>query len=74
MLAEMKIGEKGLVTKIDGGSGVERRLEALGIRKGSRVTKAGSMLLKGPVVVRVDGCQLALGYGVAKKIMVEVEE
>ncbi len=73
-LAEMKIGEKGRVIEIGGGDAALRRLETLGIRQGSRITKAGSMLMKGPVVVKTDGCQIALGHGMAKKITIEVEE
>lgn len=73
-LADMNIGQKGLVLEIGGGRAAKDRLERLGIRQGSRIIKAGSMLLKGPVVVKVEGCQLALGHGMAKKIIVEVEE
>lgn len=72
-LADMKIGERGAVLKIDG-AGAQKRLETLGIREGSLITKVGSMLFRGPVVVKAGGCQIALGYGMAKKIMVEVKE
>jgi Fe2+ transport system protein FeoA len=32
------------------------------------------MLMRGPVVVEVDGFQIAIGYGIASRIIVEIIE
>ncbi len=48
------------------------RLSALGIRPGKRITKVGSMLMRGPVTIQVDRAQVAVGFGMASRIIVEV--
>ncbi len=50
------------------------RLNALGIRTGKRITKISSMLLHGPVTVRVDRSSVAIGFGMAAKIFIEVDK
>ncbi len=63
-----------MVTEIQGGYGLGRRLESLGIRVGKKVTKVSSQFLRGPITVRIDNYQVALGFGMAKKIMVKVDK
>jgi len=70
-LVQMRAGESGRVVEITAGEGMSRRLSALGIRPGLKVTKVGSMLMRGPVTVRVGSTQLAIGYGMASRIVVE---
>jgi ferrous iron transport protein A len=72
-LARMHSGQSGRIIRIDGGHGLANRLAALGIRPGKRVTKISSMFMRGPVTVEVDRVQLAIGFGMAKKIIVEFE-
>jgi ferrous iron transport protein A len=72
-LAQMRIGQAGTVVGVMGGMGLMRRLDALGIRPGRKVTKISSALFRGPVTLRVDSTQVALGFGMAKKIVVEVD-
>lgn len=75
-LTRLKSGEKGVVVEIQGGCGLTRRLQMLGIRIGVTVEKNSDQFLHGPVVVRVRGAQggggqVALGFGMAKRILVE---
>lgn len=72
-LTMMKAGQMGRVVQIFGGHGLIRRLEVLGIRVGKRVRKVSSQLMRGPVVLEVDNTRLAIGFGMASKILVEVE-
>jgi len=72
-LTQLEAGETGTIIQILGGHGLVRRLEALGIRPGKRVTKISSMLLRGPVTIQADSTQIAIGFGMSNKIMVEVE-
>ncbi len=67
-------GEIGVIVKIAGGRGMVRRLDALGFRPGKRVMKAGAQFFRGPIVVTVDGRQIALGFGMAGRVAVEVGE
>jgi ferrous iron transport protein A len=73
-LAEMKTGQTGTVVGVLGGHGLIRRLDALGIRPGKKVTKISSTLFHGPVTLRVNNAQVAVGFGMAKKIIVEVDK
>lgn len=72
-LAQMKAGQSGTVIAVLGGKGLVRRLEALGVRLGKRVTKISSTLFRGPVTLRIDHTQVAVGFGMARKIMVEID-
>lgn len=62
-----------MVVSIYGGHGLNQRLESLGIRVGKKVTKVSSQLMRGPVTLRVDNGQVAMGFGMASKIMVELD-
>ena len=71
-LNQLKAGQTGMVVQIIGGRGLITRLTAMGIRPGKKITKVSALLFKGPVTLRLDGAQIALGFGMANKIMVEV--
>lgn len=73
-LTQLKEGKGGLVMEIQGGYGLHRRLESLGIRVGKKVTKVSSQFMRGPITLRVDNSQVALGYSLAKKIIVKIKE
>ncbi len=70
-LAQMRVGQSGIVVQVQGGHGLMNRLSALGIIPGKRVTKISSMLMRGPVTVEVDRTQIAIGFGMASKIVVQ---
>lgn len=70
-LAQMNQGETRTIIDIQGGHGVIRRLESLGVRCGVRITKISSQLMRGPITIKVGNSQIALGYGMAKKIILE---
>jgi len=70
-LNQMQSGQSGKVTQIQGGTGLMNRLSALGIRPGQKVTKISSMFMRGPVTIQVGNARIAIGFGMAKKIMVE---
>jgi ferrous iron transport protein A len=73
-LAEMRTGQTGTLVGVLGGRGLIQRLDALGIRPGKKVTKVSSALFRGPVMLRVNGAQVAVGFGMARKIIVELDE
>lgn len=72
-LVQMKKNQKGRVAEIASGHGLENRLMSLGIYKGKEITKFSQALLRGSVAIKVGRSVFALGYGMAKKIIVEVE-
>jgi len=73
-LTQLEVGQSGVVVNIQGGHGLIRRLESLGIRVGKKVTKVSSQFMRGPVTVRIDNSQVAIGFGMARKILVEIEK
>ncbi|MEA3493146.1 MAG: FeoA family protein [Candidatus Margulisiibacteriota bacterium] len=73
-LNNMKTGESGIVREILGGSGLFRRLQALGLRVGMQITKKSGAFLWGPVTAQVGGTQIGIGHGMAAKIIVEVKK
>lgn len=71
-LRQMQIGQSGIVFQIQSGRGLINRLNALGIRPGQRVTKVGSTFMRGPVTIQVGNAQVAIGFGMANKIIVRL--
>jgi len=72
-LTSLANGRRGTVTDIVGGQNLAERLASLGIRRGQRITRVGGMFLRGPVTVRVEKTQVAIGYGMAARVTVEPE-
>ncbi|MFC1910214.1 ferrous iron transport protein A [Chloroflexota bacterium] len=72
-LAQMPTGHRATVLEIATGHGIADRLGAMGIRPGKTITKIGSMFMRGPVTIQVDRTQVAIGFGMAKKIIVQPE-
>ena len=70
----MQTGQSGTVVQIQGGHGLINRLNSLGIRPSKRITKASSMIMRGPVTIEVDRAQVAIGFGMARRIIVELDE
>ena len=68
-LAMLSPGEEALVVEVQGGHGLRHRLMAMGLRPGLPVRllhRHGA----GPVLVQVGEARLALGRGLAQKILV----
>lgn len=73
-IADMRHDQTGIVVQINAGYGLVRRLETMGICHGVTITKRSAQLLRGPVTVQVGRAELALGFGIAQRIMVEVRQ
>ena len=72
-LVEMAPNMKGIVIEIQGGEGMIRKLDALGIREGVEIRKISSQLMRGPVMVEVERTQVGIGFGMASRILVEIK-
>ncbi|MCR6668745.1 MAG: ferrous iron transport protein A [archaeon YNP-WB-040] len=68
-LAMLQENWEAIVVGINGGMGLNRRLAELGFTNGVRV-KVLHSTPPGPVLVMVRGSRIALGRGLAMKIMV----
>lgn len=71
-LDQMKKGSKGRIVSVVGGKRAAVKLSAQGISPGMMIEKI-SALRGGPVVLRVGRSQVAIGIGLAKKVLVEVD-
>lgn len=67
-LSMMAEGSRAIVTAIQGGHGLNRRLAEMGVFVNSEIAliRTGG----GPVVVEVRGSRLAIGRGMAQRVMV----
>jgi ferrous iron transport protein A len=73
-LSQLTPHETCTVSEIRGGQGLVNRLYALGIRPGKKITKVSSLFSNGPVTILVDRAQVAIGRGMAGKIIVTSED
>ena len=71
-LSKMDAGQSGKVVEVQGGQRIVNRLNALNVRPGKKITKLNSMLMRGPVTIEVGNARVAIGYGMAKRIIVEL--
>ena len=72
-LTQMQPGQGGTVVRIQGGFRLIDRLNALGIMPGKKITKVSSMIARGPITIEVDRAQLAIGFRMANRIIVELD-
>ena len=73
-LADMQSGSKGRILEIQGGYGILSRLNALGIMQGVEIIKVIAQLIRGPVILRHGNTQVAIGFGMASKILVQLAD
>jgi len=64
---------KGKISEMLGGEGLKNRLMGMGVYVGKEITKFSYIGLRGPVVIKIGRTVLALGHGMAAKVMVETE-
>ena len=72
-LADMNVRETGKIVEVLGGRIAHNRLCSLGIRVNAKVTKVSTALGRGPVILQIGGTQIALGFGMSNKVIVEIE-
>lgn len=70
-LIELESGRKARVIAFNGGPNMVKRLEDLGLLRGKIIEKISNNPFKGPVVVRINQVELAIGYRMAGRITVE---
>ncbi|MCR6668746.1 MAG: ferrous iron transport protein A [archaeon YNP-WB-040] len=73
-LSELKPGEKGIVTRVEGSGAVKRRLLEMGLVKGAEVTMIRKAPLGDPIEFLVKGYNLSLRKVEADNIYVSVKE
>ena len=70
-LTDLDQGEDGVVVDLKGGQRFKQKLNAMGVRCGKNITKISNMVMKGPVTVKVDNSNIAIGRGMADRIILK---
>jgi len=69
-LSMARQGERARVSRIAGGKGLVRRLTEMGLLPGSEI-EIISGGRAGPIIIGLQGMRFGLGFGLAKRILVE---
>jgi ferrous iron transport protein A len=70
-ITQLKIGKSARIIEIQGGLSVQQKFLDIGIVPGKTVKKTNDTILHGPVVLSVGPAQVAIGFGMARKILIE---
>ncbi len=70
-LDQIAAGKRARVIEIRGGRGLCRHLEQMGIHRGDVISLQGAGAFRGPLLIEVHGSRIAIGRGVARKVVVE---
>ena len=70
-LTELSVGGISEVVMINGGWGMHHHLATLGIRPGKTVRQITIQPMGGPLLIEVEGTRVAIGRGMARRIMVK---
>lgn len=71
-LNKLNNGETGKITGFNGGQGLIKKLNAMGVRIGKNVTVISDSFIGGPVTIQINNSKISIGKGMASKIVVEV--
>jgi ferrous iron transport protein A len=69
-LTQLGADEEGLIVSLQGGYGMQARLRSLGLVEGQRIRKLSHIGRSGPVIVLVNRMQVAVGFGMARRILI----
>ena len=70
-LANCLCGPAYRIQTVAGGAEIQVRLQQMGLAPGKIVVKRSGQLFRGPVVVRIQGTELAIGHCAAQRIFLE---
>jgi ferrous iron transport protein A len=73
-LDQVTENRKAQVIDIQGGQRIRQRLSQMGIHPGDMITILRYGALRGPILIEIHGSQVALGRGIASKIIIEETE
>lgn len=73
-LTDLQPEQKARILRLEGGYGFQRNLRLRGIREGKTVEVITRQPIGGPVVISVDEREIAIGRGMASRVIVEVEK
>jgi ferrous iron transport protein A len=73
-LTDLQPGQKARILRLEGGYGFQRNLRTRGIREGKIVEILTRQPYGGPIVISIEERDIAIGRGMASRVIVEVEK
>ena len=70
-LLHLSADKKARIIDIQGGKGIQRKLQIMGMREGQEIKIVSKQPFRGPITIKVCGSQMTLGRDMARKILVE---
>jgi Fe2+ transport system protein FeoA len=70
-LSRLKRGERGIIKYLQGGFGIQRKMTSLGLIVGKKIKVLSAQPFRGPIVISIDNIKIAIGRGMANRIIVE---
>lgn len=64
-------GERARIVALEHGGGRRHRFRTMGMMEGKIVEIVATQPARGPVVINVEGTQIAIGRGMARRILIE---
>lgn len=71
-LSQLEMGKIARVKRFDGGLMFRKKVSSLGIRIGKSIRIISSQPFRGPIIIEIDKMRIAIGHGIANRIIVEV--
>lgn len=71
-LIDLPENQTAIIKEIKGGYCLLKKMECIGIRVGKSIAKVNGK--RGPQIIRIDNLQIAIGFGMAKHIVVEIKD
>ena len=73
-LDQLGFGRAARIVAVDGGHGLRRHLQQMGFHPGDAVSVSSRGAFRGPLLVSIHGSQIAIGRGIARKIVIKPVE
>jgi Fe2+ transport system protein FeoA len=73
-LVDLNLNENGIVVSLDCGKNAMQRLLDMGLTPGTKIKVTRKGFFRGPVGITLRNSSIAIGYGLASKILVELNE
>lgn len=73
-LPNLEKNQVGIIKEFKCAHGLCRKFENIGVRNGKNIKKISGEKNRGPQIIKIDNLQIAVGFEMAKHILVEVKE
>jgi len=72
-LPQLEKGKTGIIKELAGGRNFQAKMNSLGVRIEKSIRIGSSHRFGGPIVVEIDNMRIAIGRGMANRIIVETK-